>query len=198
MTASASIRRPPGRPRSPDADRAILDAAVEILGEKGFGGLTASAVVERSGVARATVYRRYPTRDALLLAAAAAVKGRPPYALTGDVVADIRTGGLTAQRVFADATFRSFLPTFVAEAVSNPSAARRVIAKLSPNHRGIAMEYAATAATAGLRTDLDPEVVPTMLIGAMMYRLISTGEPADEAFTGQVVEVLLAGLRSRT
>jgi Tetracyclin repressor-like, C-terminal domain len=82
--------------------------------------------------------------------------------------------------------------------VSNPSAARRVIAKLSPNHRGIAMEYAATAATAGLRTDLDPQVVPTMLIGAMIYRLISTGEPADEAFTGQVVEVLLAGLRSRT
>ena len=198
MTAPASVRRPPGRPRSPDADRAILDAAVEILAEKGFGGLTASAVVERSGVARATVYRRYPTRDALVLAAAASVKGRPPYALTGDVVADIRTGSRDAQRVFADPTFRSFLPTFVAEAVANPEAARRVTARLSPNHRGVAIEYAATAATAGLRTDIDPEVVPTILLGSMMYRLLSTGEPADEAFTEDVVEVLLAGLRSRT
>ena len=186
-----------GRPRSADADRAILEAAIAILGERGFGGLTTSAVVERSGVARATVYRRYPTRDALLLAAASAVKGRPPYPLTRNVVEDIRTGAHTARRVFAEPSFRRFLPSFVAEAIADPQSARAVMTRLSPNHRGVAEEYAELAGAHGLRTDIDPEVVPTILMGAVMFRLLSTGKPASPAFVEDVLAVLLAGLEAR-
>ncbi len=185
-----------GRPRSSDADRQILDAAVEILGERGFAGLTTSAVIERSGVARATVYRRYPTRDSLLMAAASAIKGRPPYTLTGDIAADLATGGRSAVAIFAEPRFRQLLPAFVAEAVSDPALARTVIRRLAPNHGNIAAQYAERAEALGMRTDIDPEVVPTMLIGAMLYRLISTGEPADERFAEWVVDVLVRGLRS--
>ncbi len=185
-----------GRPRSADADRQILDAAVEILGERGFAGLTTSAVIERSGVARATVYRRYPTRDSLLIAAASAIKGRPPYALTGDIAADLATGGRSTVAIFAEPRFRQFLPAFVAEAVSDPALARTVMRRLAPNHGNAVAEYAAGAASAGMRTDIDPEVVPTMLIGSILYRLITTGEPADEQFADQVVDVLVRGLRS--
>src|SRR4029079_6368612 len=90
-----------GRPRSSSADRRILDAAVAILGERGFTGLTTSAVIERSGVARGTVYRRYPTRCALVLAAASAIKGRDAYPLTGDIARDLRTGAQSAAAIFA-------------------------------------------------------------------------------------------------
>lgn len=185
-----------GRPRSSSADRRILDAAAAILGERGFAGLTTSAVIERSGVARATVYRRYPTRDSLLMAAASAIKGRPPYALTGDIAADLATGGRNAVAIFAEPRFRQFLPAFVAEAVSDPAMARTVIGRLAPNHGNVAAQYAEGAETQGMRTDIHPEVVPTMLIGSMLYRLISTGEPADERFADQVVDVLVRGLRS--
>jgi len=183
-----------GRPRSSSADRRILDAAVAILGERGFAGLTTSAVIERSGVARATVYRRYPTRDSLLMAAASAIKGRPPYALTGDIAADLASGGRSAVAIFAEPRFRQLLPAFVAEAVSDPALARTVIRRLAPNHGNLATQYSERAEALGMRTDIDPEVVPTILIGSMLYRLISTGEPADERFADHVVDVLVRGL----
>src|SRR5262245_24874731 len=97
--------RRPGRPRDAEADRSILETAAEILRSDGFRGLTVSEVVRRSGVARATVYRRYPTLDALRVAASSVIKGRPPYKLTGDIPADLRTGGRVVRRVFADPDF---------------------------------------------------------------------------------------------
>src|SRR6185369_10627403 len=91
-TQKVAKPRPVGRPRSGTADRAIVDAALAILAERGVSGLTMSGVVVRSGVARATVYRRYPTREALIAATLAQIKGREPFPLSGDVRADIATG----------------------------------------------------------------------------------------------------------
>jgi AcrR family transcriptional regulator len=59
----------PGRPRSAEADRAILDAALELLVERGVEGTSIEKVAQLAGVTRATVYRRYPDKTRLLLAA---------------------------------------------------------------------------------------------------------------------------------
>jgi AcrR family transcriptional regulator len=184
-----------GRPRSGEADRAILDAAMALLSEVGLGGLTMSAVVSRSGVARATVYRRYPTREALLSATMAQVKGREPFALSGDMEADIATGAIWAAAVLGEAPFRRFLPLLVAESLRSPAAARGVIARVAPNHGGITREYRERAAAAGLRTDIEPSLAADMVQGAMLMRLLSTGIPPDTAMVRQVVDVVLRGLR---
>ena len=62
--ANNSKRRPGGR--SARVRQAVLDAAFAELGEKGYGGLSIEAVAQRSGVAKTTVYRRWPTRDELV------------------------------------------------------------------------------------------------------------------------------------
>ncbi|OOC55011.1 MULTISPECIES: TetR/AcrR family transcriptional regulator [Nocardiopsis] len=59
----------PGRPRSAEADRAVLGAALELLVEHGVEGTSIEKVAQRAGVTRATVYRRYPDKTRLLLAA---------------------------------------------------------------------------------------------------------------------------------
>ncbi|MFE3460506.1 TetR/AcrR family transcriptional regulator [Nocardiopsis aegyptia] len=59
----------PGRPRSAEADRAILDAALDLLVERGVEGTSIERVAQHAGVTRATVYRRYPDKTRLLLAA---------------------------------------------------------------------------------------------------------------------------------
>ena len=56
-----------GRPRSEEADRAILSAATELLAERGLGGMSMEEVAARAGVGTATVYRRWPSRGALAL-----------------------------------------------------------------------------------------------------------------------------------
>lgn len=166
-----------------------------LLSEVGLAGLTMSAVVSRSQVARATVYRRYPTREALLSAALAQVKGREPFELSGDIAADIETGAAWAAAVLAEAPFQRFLPLFVTESLRGPAAARSLIARVAPNHGGIAQEYGEAAAGAGLRTDIDPALVADIVQGTMMMRLLSTGVPPDATAVQQLVEVLLRGLR---
>jgi AcrR family transcriptional regulator len=193
--ASAPTARPIGRPRSGTADRAILDAALDLLSEAGVGGLTMSAVVSRSRVARATVYRRYPTREALLSAALAQVKGREPFVLSGDLTADIATAAQWTSAVLAEPRFRRLLPLLVAEALRGPSVASEVIDRVAPNHGGIAAEYAALAGGAGFRTDIDPALVGDILLGSLLMRLLSTGAPPDDAAVGQLADVVLRGLR---
>ena len=56
-----------GRPRDADADEAILSAAVDALGEGGITGLSMDEIARRAGVGKATIYRRWASKEALIL-----------------------------------------------------------------------------------------------------------------------------------
>ncbi|HEV7657992.1 MAG TPA: TetR/AcrR family transcriptional regulator [Mycobacteriales bacterium] len=74
-----------GRPRSAEAEQAIREAAAELLSERGIGGFSVEAVAARAGVAKTTVYRRWPTREELLVAVVSGLKA-PAEAAPGDSV----------------------------------------------------------------------------------------------------------------
>src|SRR5690349_14566305 len=65
--AAGTERAPLGRPRSAEADEAIARAALAVLAESGFEGVTVEAVAARAGVARSTVYRRFPGKPELMV-----------------------------------------------------------------------------------------------------------------------------------
>jgi AcrR family transcriptional regulator len=65
--AAVPRRRPPGRPRNPEAERRILDAAIDEYLERGSAGFTIDGVARRASVGKSTVYLRWPDRDALLV-----------------------------------------------------------------------------------------------------------------------------------
>jgi AcrR family transcriptional regulator len=92
MTATDSTSVPrAGRRRDPEVDEAILDAALDLFQQDGYRGVTIEGVAGRAGVGKASVYRRYPTRAALIVDAA-----RERLCLihdlvdTGDLRADLR------------------------------------------------------------------------------------------------------------
>ena len=66
--------RRPGRPRSERADRAIIEAALSLFAESAPEGLCIEQVAARAGVGKATIYRRWPGKEDLLLDALAALK----------------------------------------------------------------------------------------------------------------------------
>ena len=159
-----------------------------------------SAVIERSGVARATVYRRWPNREALLIAALREVKGRGPVPLTGDLETDIARSAEQARHILAEERFRSILPLLARDLVERGGRRREGSAtfhRVAPNHRRLADVYEELAAGAGLRDDIDGELVSDIIIGAQLARLLSTGRPPSKRMTDQLVEVVLAGLRRR-
>src|SRR5216683_4433691 len=87
MTQRTTARR--GRPRDDAADQRILDAAWDLLHAAGYAGLSVDEVAERAGVAKTTLYRRWPTKDHLAIAVAARMLGEVPIPDTGDLQADL-------------------------------------------------------------------------------------------------------------
>jgi AcrR family transcriptional regulator len=89
---SAPVR---GRPRSAEAEAAIREAAAELLSERGIGGFSVEAVAARAGVAKTTVYRRWPTREELLVAVVSGLKApaevAPGDSVRGDLLHFLRT-----------------------------------------------------------------------------------------------------------
>lgn len=92
--AAAGVRSRGGRPRDPGRDAALLDAALEVLAETGYERMTMDLVAARAGAGKATLYRRWASKSALVVDAVAQVGGRPTLAdlpdtgtLRGDLLA---------------------------------------------------------------------------------------------------------------
>ena len=98
MARERRSTRPPGRPRSAEADEAILQAALELLAENGYRALTMERVRERSGVGKATLYRRYGSKEELVRAAIVHLNADVPLPDTGSLVGDFAA---TAQTILA-------------------------------------------------------------------------------------------------
>src|SRR3954453_502741 len=113
--------RPPGRPRSAEADRAILQAALELLAEDGYRLLTMERVRERSGVGKATIYRRYGSKEELVSAAIEHLNSDIPMpADTGSVLGDFAA---TAQTILAGAARTgalTLMPRLLSEVTNDP------------------------------------------------------------------------------
>ena len=190
-------KRAPGRPRSSDVDTAILDAAAALLSDGGPANVSINAVARRSGVARASIYLRYPGRNALVAAAVRASAGIPPFPLSGDVDADLRRAARQAQAILANPAFRTVLPAIVAGLLRQRGGADPIsIDVVAPNRLPIADEYERLAKASGLRTDIDPDLPASLIVGSMLWLLLATGVPPSVEDADQVAEIILAGLRA--
>src|SRR3954469_15882051 len=78
-TTERLAARPPGRPRSERADKAIIEATLALLVEEGgVGGVTIEAVAARAAVGKTTIYRRWSNKEALIIDALASLKEPEP------------------------------------------------------------------------------------------------------------------------
>src|SRR5882724_6909759 len=84
----AGTSRRPGRPRSEQAEQAIIESTLDLFAEQGFEGVCVEAVAARAGVGKATIYRRWPNKEELLLAALSSMKSPFPEP-TGNVRDDL-------------------------------------------------------------------------------------------------------------
>jgi AcrR family transcriptional regulator len=189
-TAPAASRR--GRPRRAATDAAILRATVDLLAEEGVQGTTLTAVAERAGVARATIYRRWPTRSALIGAAArAGVTGRA-LPLSGNLESDIRFGTSFVQRLFDEPTFPALLPEIVRGVLEGDLSFDSV----APRRRALAQIYAERAAAEGFDTTVDPHLAFDLMLGTAIAHLLANGRPMSEDEAARLEDVIVNGLRA--
>jgi AcrR family transcriptional regulator len=185
-----------GRPRLPDTERAILKAVGELMAEQGVSGTTINAVAARSGVARGTVYRRWPNRSAMIAAAVRASRGWEPLELGDDVEVNFRQQAEEARRVLAEPSFQALMPALLEMGLTG-QADDLVRSTVFPRRREMAEMYTICAAACGYRTDIAPELPNDLLVGAMIYHLLYDGAPPSSDEVQAMVGVILDGIRRR-
>lgn len=195
-TAEVEVHRPPGRPRSPEADRAILRAAVDLLADEGYGGVTMEGVAARAGVGKATVYRRWPCKSALVVDAVTACResgSQPPD--TGSTREDL----LVFVRVFMHHLRTSdagrVMPALVAELSRNPELAAEFREGFVLPRRAKVLEAVRRGVERGeVRAGVDAELVADGVVALLMHRFLVTGMEIDDDLPERVVDILWRGI----
>ena len=189
------IRRP-GRPRDARADEAILDAALEVLAEVGPARFTVDEVAARAGCGKATIYRRWRSRGALLLDTGHHRLGlRVTDPDTGSVRDDLVTMLGELARKMRDTLAGKVMPAVVAEAAVNPEM-RAVLAAFVHDRRKPAFNAISRAVARGeLPDDTDIDLVLDLLGGLVYFRVMLADDPPDDAVVATVVDTVLAGIR---
>jgi AcrR family transcriptional regulator len=189
--------RAPGRPRSEVADRAILDAAMEVLAEVGLDGLTVEGVAARAGVGKATIYRRYAGKVELVIAAACALtEAEAPKPDTGTVDGDLHVIARNLVRLLTQTIAGQAMPQIIADSVVNDE-------MRAANHRFVASRRAGTAEAIArgiergeLRGDTDVDLLVDLISGPIFYRHLVSGGRLDAPFAERLVASALAPWRT--
>ena len=190
--------RRPGRPRSERAEQAILDATLEAIAERGIDAVNCEDIVARAGVGKATLYRRWPGKEDLLIAAFASLKSPLPEPRGESVREDlIAMLGVMA----ADADDPRYARQFALlhdEGQRYPRLVKRFKEQVAePRRELIRSVLRRGVATGELRPDTDIEVAMLMLSGAVMARGRHDITPAEPGFAARVVDELLSGIARR-
>jgi AcrR family transcriptional regulator len=191
-------RRPLGRPRSDRAHRAILDAARAELVEHGFSRFRLEHVAARAGVGKATIYRRWPSKEALaqdLLAELAA----PHIAVAdvGDTRAELRACVATAMHAVADTPFGAVIRALLSQIAMNPDLGDPFRATVVRARRDeVGRVVARGIARGDLRPDADADVATELLVGPVYFRLMFGGELSD-AFADRIADAVFRGYAAR-
>ena len=185
-----------GRPRSEQADRAILAAATELLAERGLGGMSMEEVAARAGVGKATVYRRWPSRGALALDAfLAEFEEQQPLPDTGSFRGDLLAALRSWMRSVTRTPAGHMLAGLVGEAQRDPALAAawrdRVIEPLRARTT-ILLDRAISRGE--IPADVDKDVVLDMMFGSAYHRLLNGHRPLTDRFARQVVDIIVAGV----
>lgn len=201
MTPAIATARPPGRPRSPTVEQAIVDATLDLLVEGGFSGLAVEAVAARAGVGKATIYRRWPSKDALVIDALARLEGDVPPQLRGENLRDDLVTLLDAVRRKSTSTLAGrILPRMVAEARCRGEVMARYREKVLAPRRARFLDVLRAGVERGeLRADLDLELVVDLLVAPVVYRLLmrTDDRPLPRQLPAAVVDAVLAGIVAR-
>jgi AcrR family transcriptional regulator len=196
--AEAAPKAARGRPRDPDIDDEILAASAAIVAESGLSCLTMDAVARRAGVAKATIYRRFPGKVDLIAATCGVIAPPLPDAPdTGNVRDDLIEIMGRVVDLFGDSAGDRMMPSVIAASATNPDV-REALSRFSSNRRSRLAKVLRRAAARGeLVDDIDVDLIADQLVGAVVYRLLVTGRSLSPAFQAQLVDQVLHGVLPR-
>ena len=187
-----------GRPRSEQADRAIIEAALALFAQSGADGLSIEMVAAKAGVGKATIYRRWPGKEELLMDALTALRSPLP-APKGESVRDdlvailevLRAESIDPRRVRQYALL-------LGEGERYPRLLERYIeAVVEPRRQMVGAVLRRGIATGELREGVHVETAIDLLTGAVLAKARRRHDRSERGYARRVVDELLTGMASR-
>jgi AcrR family transcriptional regulator len=190
--------RRPGRPRSERAEQAIIDATIEAIGECGIDGVRCEDVAARAGVGKATLYRRWPGKEDLLIAAFAAMRRPLPQARGESAREDLIRMLTVVAEDADDPRYAQQYALLHGAGERFPRLVARYKERVIEPRRELIRSVLRRGIEAGeLRADTDVEVAMLLLTGAVMARGKHDSSPAAPGFVDRAVDELLRGISAR-
>ena len=192
--AAAPLRR--GRPRSEKARGAILEAAAELLLERGLTAVSMDAVAARAGVSKATIYRWWPTKETLALDALHHEwAGGPPARDTGSLRGDLLSLLRPWARLAGRRPYGRVIAALLTEAQTDPAFAREYQERFVQPRRDQARAVFRRAIERGeIPADTKVEVALDLLYGPIYHRLLHGHAPLNDRFVRDVIDTALDGI----
>ena len=195
--ADGAPRRRPGRPRDTGARDVILAATMELLAEVGFAAITVDGVAQRAGVGKATIYRRWASKERLVSDAVSTTAPPTPLPSTGSLVGDLRQLYGTMAGQVSEPESRSLLASMLAQATVDDEMNAK-LTQMVNQRKEVSRTVLREAIRRGeLRADTDVDVVIDLLSGAVMYRACFEGASVEEDRVATIVDTVLHGLQTR-
>src|SRR5689334_1668425 len=165
---------PRGRPRGPEADRAILTATADLPAERGVAAMSIEEVAARAGVGKTTIYRRWPSKGLLALDAfVISFRAEQPQPDTGTLRGDMLSALHAWVRAVTQTAMGPMLTGLIAEAQHDPELRGawrdRVLEPLRTQHR-VMLDRAISRGE--IAASVDRDVVLDLFFGVAEHRLL--------------------------
>ncbi len=195
-----------GRPRSAEADAAILDATRAALVELGWSKLTMSDVAARAGVAKTTLYRRWANRSELVVDAVAVLFDELELPDLGSLQADVESVVLQFGALLERPETKTALMAVVAESTHDAALRERIRSAIVDRQKELVVLGRDRAQQRGeLPADLsgpdgeaaaarNMDLIYDVIAGAVVHRTLVSAEPVDAGWSHDFTTLLLGGL----
>ncbi|WP_199512618.1 TetR/AcrR family transcriptional regulator [Nucisporomicrobium flavum] len=186
-----------GRPRDAGATAKVLAVTQRLLDERGAAALRIDDVARASGVAKTTIYRRWPSLTALIVAAMEVALGPRPLPDTGDPEADLMALLEVVFDSVARAPFARALPLISVELLQQPELARQYRTRVIDPARDHGIRLVRAGIAQGLfRAGTDPALVVDTVIAPLIYRPVVLHEQVSPAQARAIAELVLRSVRA--
>jgi AcrR family transcriptional regulator len=187
-----------GRPRDQARDLDLMAAALDLVAEVGYDRVSMEAVATACSASKATIYRRWPSKAALVAAALGCRKKHPQLVtFSGDLRRDMLDGLVAMAQSIQDDDI-NLLVGLLGAMRTDPELARELRTQMVTDQREAAQAWTLQAIEAGqLRPGTDLTLVQQIGPALVLSRLLVTGEPVDEEFCKNLVDQVLLPLVRR-
>ena len=190
-----AARRGRGRPRDPETDDRITKAAAELLLRRGFDRTTVDDVAAREGVGKATVYRRWPSKEDLAVAAMETLYSvEIPEADSGSIHSDLTASYRSVLTFVNTPDGAAFLRTSIAESVRDDRIAALHRASTQQREDLTRRTFERAIARGEVRSDIDVDSAVQWLGGVLAIRAITHRPMPPVEDAEKLVEFTLRGI----